>query len=85
MVEVFVLLVGDTSECLILLCDTKLFYESSAARDSLTPLTNDLRAVILADLLGRNSDDKSVHLLEIASFLDPRFKSKFDKDSHVES
>ena len=41
------------------------------------PLSNELRASILADLLGRNTNDDIVHLFEVTSFLDPRFKSKF--------
>ena len=53
--------------------------------DEETPLTNDIRATILADLLGRNNSDDTVHLLEVASFLDPRFKSKFVKDDHVDA
>ena len=44
------------------------------------PLTNDLRGAILNDLLQRNTDSKVVKLLELASFLDPRFKAKYVTD-----
>lgn len=41
------------------------------------PLTNELRSRIINDLSKRNQQSHVVHLLEIASFLDPRFKEKF--------
>ena len=43
-------------------------------KDKDVPLTNDLRDAILGDLLGRKNDDDVIHLLEVASFLDPRFR-----------
>ena len=40
-------------------------------------LTNELRSVIITDLTRRNQEDDVLHLLEIACFLDSRFKDKF--------
>lgn len=42
-----------------------------------TSMTNELRSSITDDLLTRNQDSDAIHLLQIASFLDPRFKEKF--------
>ena len=41
------------------------------------PMTNELRSSIMDDLMTRNQGPDIVHLLETASFLDPRFKEKF--------
>ena len=41
------------------------------------PLTNELRQAILLDLQTRNNDPNVVDLLEVCSFLDPRFKTKY--------
>ena len=45
-------------------------------KDDDPPLVNDLCTATLADRLGRNTDDDVVHILEIASFLDSRLKTK---------
>ena len=44
------------------------------------PITNDLPSYIVNDLLKRNQESDVVLLLEMASFLDPRFKEKFISD-----
>ena len=49
------------------------------------PLTNELRADILTDLLGRNTDEDITHLFKVTSLLDPRFKSKFVHCQHLDS
>ena len=41
------------------------------------PLTNELRQAMLLDLQTRNNDSNVVDLLEVCSFLDPRFKTKY--------
>uniref|UniRef100_A0A1X7V992 Uncharacterized protein n=1 Tax=Amphimedon queenslandica TaxID=400682 RepID=A0A1X7V992_AMPQE len=40
-------------------------------------LTNELHLNIITDLSNRNQEDDVLHLLEVACFLDPRFKDKF--------
>ena len=47
------------------------------------PLTNELRSRIIGDLMKRNQAPDVVHLLEVASFLDPRFKGKLISDSDI--
>ena len=44
------------------------------------PLTNKLRKTILADLKLRNTSPEVVYLLDVRSFVDPRFKLKHLKD-----
>ena len=47
-------------------------------------LTNEIRSLIISDLTSRNQDPVVVHLLETASFLDPRFKERYVSDiDHV--
>ena len=40
-------------------------------------LTNDIRNAIKTDLLKRNTSEEVVNLLEVCSFVDPRFKVKY--------
>ena len=44
------------------------------------PLCNELRQTIITDLQTRNTDPEVIHLLEVFSFMDPRFKSKYVTD-----
>ena len=44
------------------------------------PLTNNIRIAIIADISHRNTNPEVALLLEVAAFLDPRFKSKFVTD-----
>ena len=43
-------------------------------------LTNNIRATILTDLSIRNTNVEVIKVLEVASFMDPRFKTKFVTD-----
>ena len=52
---------------------------SENAKDK--PLTNELHKAILADLELRNTSPEVVHLLEVCSFVDPRFKLKYSQTS----
>ena len=38
------------------------------------------REAIITDLQTRNTDPEVIHLLEVFSFMDPRFKSKYVTD-----
>jgi len=40
-------------------------------------LTNDIRSAIKTDLLTKNTSNQVLNLLEICSFVDPRFKTKY--------
>ena len=48
-------------------------------------MTNDIRSAILTDLSKRNSQPEVVELLQVASFLDPRFKAKYLADEDTEN
>ena len=48
-----------------------------------TLLTNNLHVAILADLSQRNLETQVVELLQVSSFLDPRFKSKYLNDEET--
>ena len=50
-----------------------------------TTLTNDIRSYILADLSQRNLQTEVVELLQISSFIDPRFKLKYLDDDEAEN
>ncbi len=58
--------------------------KSSVLKDNPTDksLTNELRSDILNDLSIKNQDPDVVRLLEISSFLDPRFKEKYISDDN---
>ena len=58
---------------IIHLIETKVLKENSEDKT----LTNDIRSAIKSDLLTRNTSDQVVNLLEICSFVDPRFKTKY--------
>ena len=49
-------------------------------KDEDKTLTNDIRKAIISDLSQRNTASDVVELLELASFLDPRFKAKYVTD-----
>lgn len=46
-------------------------------------LTNDIRSYILADLAGRNLETEVVEVLQVSSFMDPRFKLKHLNDDEA--
>jgi len=58
---------------IIHLIETKVLKEN----DEDKTLTNDIRSAIKTDLLTRNTSNQVVNLLEICSFVDPRFKTKY--------
>ena len=51
--------------------------KSLAVDDLDTPLTKDLKSEIKGDIQRRYSNSKTVELLDVASFLDPRFKDRY--------
>ena len=46
-------------------------------------LTNNIRNAISTDLLTRNTSPEIIELLELSSFLDPRFKAKYVSDKEA--
>ena len=50
-----------------------------------TQLSNSIRTAILADLLHRNQQIDVVELLQISTFLDPRYKSKYLDDEETDN
>ena len=46
------------------------------------PMTSELRSSVISDLQTRNQDEDVSHLLETASFLDPRLKEKYCLDAY---
>lgn len=46
-------------------------------------LTNEIRLAIKADLFTRNTSAEVFELLEMCSFVDPRFKTKYLKDDNI--
>ena len=46
-------------------------------------LTNNIRNAISTDLLTRNTSPEIIELLELSSFLDPRFKAKYVSDEEA--
>lgn len=58
-----------------LLCNTVLQETSDA-----TPLCNDLRQAIVTDLQSRNTNPEVIQLLQVCSFMDPRFITKYITD-----
>ena len=51
--------------------------KSLALEDDDTPLTKALNTEIIKDIQRRYSGSKIVELLDVASFLDPRFKTQY--------